>query len=170
MDPRQEQPGRQGPTAFSEFFEASHASLFRAMYLLTGNRQEAEELTQEAFVRVLERWDRVVRMERPEGYLYRTALNLHRNRQRRARAALRRVVASPEPPRDDFDRADERDALARALAKLPARQRAAVILTELLDYSSERAGEVLGIRAGTVRALTYQGRNALREALGGRDG
>ncbi|MFL5797919.1 MAG: RNA polymerase sigma factor [Actinomycetota bacterium] len=169
MDPRERKPSHTGPAAFSEFFEASHVSLFRAMYLLTGNRQEAEELMQEAFVRVLERWERVVRMESPEGYLYRIALNLHRNRQRRARLVVRRLTA-PSAGVDEFDRADERDALARALAKLPPRQRAAVVLTEVLDYSSEQAGEMLGIRASTVRALAYQGRNALRESLGGHDG
>ena len=124
---------------------------------------------QEAFVRVLERWDRVARMDRPEGYLYRTAMNLHRNRQRRARLALRKLTSSAAGT-DEFHRAEERDALARALAKLPPRQRAAVVLTELLDCSSEDAGRILGVRSGTVRALAYQARNALREALGGQDG
>src|SRR5205814_680698 len=122
-----------GPQGFAEFFAASHSSLFRALYLLTGDRQEAEELMQEAFVRVLERWERVARMERPDGYLYRTALNLHRNRQRRARQAVGRLLA-PSADVDEFGRADERDELARALGKLSRRQRAAVVLTELLGY------------------------------------
>jgi RNA polymerase sigma-70 factor (sigma-E family) len=169
MEPREIAPNHGGPGGFSEFFEALHASLFRAMYLLTGNRQEAEELMQEAFVRVLERWERISRMDHRDGYLYRTALNLYRNRRRRARLAVGRLAAPPGAA-DEFARADERDALARALAKLAPRQRAAVILTELLDLSSDEAGEFLGIKAGTVRALAHQGRNALREALGVQDG
>jgi DNA-directed RNA polymerase specialized sigma24 family protein len=51
----------------------------------------------------------------------------------------------------------------RSLALLTKRQRAAVVVTELLGYSSEEAGEILGIRAGTVRMLTSQARAALRE-------
>ncbi|HEY7280764.1 MAG TPA: sigma-70 family RNA polymerase sigma factor [Actinomycetota bacterium] len=158
-----------GPPSFAEFFEGSHRDLFRALYLLTGSAAEADELLQEAFVRVLERWDRVSRMDRPTGYLYRCAMNLHRNRRRRARLVWH-PMASDVDGTDQFARADERDALARGLAVLPPRQRAAVILTELLDYTSEQAGEVLGVKAASVRALAHQGRRALREALGGRDG
>ena len=67
---------------FEEFFDAEHVRLARALYLLTGSAAEADELTQEAMVRVYERWDRVQRMDSRQGYLFRTALNLHRSRVR----------------------------------------------------------------------------------------
>ncbi|HXJ64905.1 MAG TPA: SigE family RNA polymerase sigma factor [Actinomycetota bacterium] len=156
------------PVSFVEFFEAWRQPLFRAVYLMTGNREEAEEIVQEAFVRVLERWDRVAAMERPEGYLFRAAMNLHRNRRRSLLRAPRR--ASEGASADEFTRADERDAVARALAALPPRQRAAVVLTELFDFSAEETGGMLGIRAGTVRAHVHQARRTLRDALGDRDG
>ena len=67
--------------------------------------------------------------------------------------------------RDAFAAADERDALARALARLPERQRAAIVLTELLGYSSEEAGGVLGVKDVTVRSLASQARSTLRTHL-----
>lgn len=154
--------------SFVEFFEAWRLPLFRGAYLMTGNREEAEEIVQESFVRVLERWDRVAGMERPEGYLFRVSMNLHRNRRRRPRPSHN--AAGAVVPPDEFARADERDALARALAALPPRQRAAVVLTELFDLSADEAGAAMGIRAATVRAHVHQGRRALRDALGDQDG
>ena len=70
---------------------------------------------------------------------------------------------------DAFAAADERDAVARALAALPERQRAAIVLTELLGYGSEEAGEILGVRGVTVRSLASQARSTLRTVLEDRD-
>ena len=156
------------PASFEGFFEAEHARLLRALYLVTGNVQEAEELMQDAFLAVWERWDRVAAMDEPVGYLYRTAMNRFRSRLRRVNRAARKVVGSAAGG-DAFAAADERDALARALATLPERQRAALVLTELLGYGSEEAGRILGVRDVTVRSLASQARAALRENLGGPD-
>ena len=149
---------------FEAFFRAEHARLLRAMFLVTGNRHEAEELMQDAFLRVWERWDRVSGMDDPTGYLYRTAMNAFRSRLRRAARAARRAVGLA-PSEDEFARADERDAVARALVTLTPRQRAAIVLTELLGYGSEEAGQVLGVKAVTVRTLASQARTALRSKL-----
>ena len=64
--------------SFEGFFEAEKLRLYRALCLITRNRFEAEEITQDAFVRLLERWDRVSAMEDPTGYLYVTAMNTFR--------------------------------------------------------------------------------------------
>jgi RNA polymerase sigma-70 factor, ECF subfamily len=157
------QPATAAPS-FEDFFRDRHERLLRALYLVTGNRQEAEEVMQDAFLAVWERWDRVGSMEDPTGYLYRTAMNRFRSRLRRATRAARRAVGLAEGG-DAFAAADERDALARALATLPDRQRAAVVLTELLGYASEDAGRILGVKAASVRALASQGRAALRSRL-----
>lgn len=164
-------PGEQDPPAvrsFESFFEAEHDRLLRALYLVTGNAEEAEELMQDAFVAVWERWDRVGAMDEPTGYLYRTAMNRFRSRLRRAARATRRVVGAAEGG-DAFAAAEERDAVARALARLPERQRAAVVLTELLGYDSTEAGRILGVKDVTVRSLASQARAVLRTELEDRD-
>lgn len=150
--------------AFESFFRDEHAGLFGATYLIAGNRQEAEELMQEAFLKVWERWDRVAVMDDPTGYLYRTAMNAFRMRRRRTAVAIRRVVGKV-PSSGAFDAVERRDAIDRGLATLAPRQRAALVLTTLLEYSSEEAAAMLGIKAVTVRVLASQARAALRQAM-----
>jgi RNA polymerase sigma-70 factor (ECF subfamily) len=151
-------------TSFESFFESQQATLYRRLCLLTGNRTEAEELMQDAFLRLWERWDRVAAMSDPEGYLYRTALNLFRKRYRRASLAVRRAVGGA-PPEDVFAASERRTAVSAALATLTPRQRGALVLTQLLGFSSEEAGELLHIRPATVRALATQGRAALKATM-----
>jgi RNA polymerase sigma-70 factor, ECF subfamily len=161
--------GSQRAPEFAAFFEAHHERLFRAMWLLTRNRAEAEELAQEAFLRLLERWDRVGRFPDPGAYLFRTAMNLWRSRLRRAEVAARRVVHQI-PPDDQMADVEGRDAVVRALAALPRRQQAAVVLMDVLDLSSEQAGAILGVRAATVRVLVTRARMSLSTVMGGSDG
>lgn len=87
--------------SFETFYQAEARTLFRRLWLVTGNHAEAEELMQDAFLRVWERWDRVGGMDDPLGYLYRTAMNLFRKRYRRAMLAVRRT-AGLAPSIDDF--------------------------------------------------------------------
>jgi RNA polymerase sigma factor (sigma-70 family) len=157
-------PGRD----FEGFFREEHERLFRALWLLGRDRHEAEEIAQEAFLRLWERWGRLRLHADPTGYLYRTALNVWRSRLRRAAVAARRTL-HPTRRTDDLADVDERDAVVRALAGLPARQRAAIVLMDVLDLSSERAGSVLGIRPVTVRVLAARGRATLANEIGARD-
>lgn len=99
---------------FEAFFEAEQRRLYGTLCLATGNRAEAEELMQEAFLRLWERWDSVRGLEDPVGYLYRTAFNLFRNRLRRAVRATRRIVG-PNPDHDAFSAIDERQDVLAAL-------------------------------------------------------
>jgi RNA polymerase sigma-70 factor (ECF subfamily) len=150
--------------AFEDFFRGQTQNLYAHLCLITGNRAEAEELAQDAFLRLWERWDRVADMEEPVGYLYRTAMNLFRKRYRRVGVALRRTV-SVELREDEFATAEDRSVVAGALVELAPRQRAALVLTELIGFSSEEAGRMLGVRPGTVRALASQGRSAMKQHL-----
>jgi RNA polymerase sigma factor (sigma-70 family) len=150
--------------SFEEFYEAESRTLFRRLWLISGDRAEAEEIMQDAFLRLLERWDRVGELDDPTSYLYRTAMNVFRRRYRRSLLAVRRTLA-PALARDEFAEADARDVVRRALATLTPRQRAALVLTELEDMSSNDAGDALGIRPSTVRALASQGRAAFRALL-----
>jgi RNA polymerase sigma factor (sigma-70 family) len=156
--------GLESARSFEEFFDTESRVLFRRLWLVTGNRAEAEEIMQDAFLALWERWDRVSRLDDPTGYLYRTAMNLFRKRYRRAVLAARRTVR-PDLRRDDFEEADDRAVVRRTLAELSPRQRAALVLTEMLSFTSEEAGAILGVRAGTVRALASQGRAAFRRQL-----
>jgi len=146
---------------FEAFYDAQSETLFRRLWLVTRNRAEAEEIMQEAFLKVWERWDRVGTMDDPVGYLYRTAMNVFRKRHRRAVLALRRTVRrSPEP--DHFSAVEDRDVVRRILGSLTPRQRAALVLTEMLGFSAEDAGRALGIQASTVRSLTHKARESAR--------
>ena len=153
---------------FDTFFEEEHERLFKALYFVTGQRQDAEELMQEAFLRMWERWDRIDTIADPTGYLFRVALNGFRMRRRRAAIALRRVLPTSEV-RDEFTDAEMRADVRRLLLGLTPRQRAALLLVDLLGYPADQAGSILGVRASSVRALTTQARRALRAAEGARD-
>jgi RNA polymerase sigma-70 factor (ECF subfamily) len=156
---------RLAPT-FEEFFEEHRRPLFGALCVITSDRLEAEEIAQDAFLKVWERWDRVALLERPDGYLFRVAMNTFRSRLRRARTAVRRTFVT-EPPPDLLATVEDRDDLARVLLPLSPRQRAALVLTGYLGYSSEEAADLLGVKASTIRALGTQGRIAIREAMEG---
>jgi len=77
---------------FEDLFAEHHERLFRALYLIVGSAFEAEELMQDAFLGVYERWDRI---ENPAGYLYRTALNATRSRFKRLTLAAKRTEDAP---------------------------------------------------------------------------
>ena len=150
--------------SFEAFYDAERRTLFRRLWLITGNRAEAEELMQDAFLRVWERWERVGAMDDPVGYLYRTAMNLFRKRYRRAVLAIRRSIGLA-PSRDDFADADDRETVQRVLSTLPPRQRAALVLTEMLGFTADEAGRALGVQASTVRSLSRHGRESFRRAM-----
>jgi RNA polymerase sigma-70 factor (ECF subfamily) len=149
---------------FEEFFEAERFRLARSLYLLTGSTAEADDLTQEALVRVYERWDRVRRMASPEGYLFRTALNLHRSRIRWLASRARQILQVTSPP-DPAEVVQGRDIVARALASLPTGQRAAIVLVEWLGMDPQEASNVLGIEPGSVRARLSRAKAALRQLM-----
>jgi RNA polymerase sigma-70 factor (ECF subfamily) len=157
------EPALRATPAFEVFFEQHRHRLFGAMCLVCGNRAEAEEITQEAFLKMWERWTTVSTLEAPEAYLFTVAMNVFRNRLRRASIAARRAF-SLASSKDDLAAVEDRDEVVRALRPLPSRQRAAIVLTDYLGLSSDEAARILGIRASTVRALASQARAGLRQA------
>src|SRR5262249_24319847 len=119
--------------SFEEFYRAHQQRLFVSLCLLTGNRQEAEEIMQDAFVRILERWDRLGHVRDPRAFLFRVAMNVFRNRYRRAKLAMRRTV-SPGSATDDLAAVEGRDAAVRVLRTLTPQQRQVAVLTWILGY------------------------------------
>lgn len=150
---------------FEDLFISERRRLFIALCGIVGDPSEAEEVEQEAFVRVLERWDRVATMADPIGYLYRVARNVFRSRCRRAHVAATVVFAERET--DRIAEIDDRDLVIRLLTTLSPHQRAAIVLTGAFAYSSEEAGELLGIPASSVRVLTSRGRAVIRRRTEG---
>jgi len=150
------------PPDFAVFFAEEHRGLYEALYFVTGNRADAAELMQDAFLKLWERWDRIERIADPKGYLFRVALNGFRMRARAASRAARRLVPVASSP-DPFDRVDLREDVRRLLLDLTPRQRAALVLLDMYGYGSEEAARIMGIRPSTVRALATQGRAVLRK-------
>jgi RNA polymerase sigma-70 factor (ECF subfamily) len=103
-------------------------------------------------------------MGSPQGYLFRTALNLHRSRIRWLASRARQILP-PTPSPDPAEVVQSRDALARALASLPTGQRGAVVLVEWLGMDPQEAATALGIKPGSVRASLSRAKAALRRML-----
>jgi RNA polymerase sigma-70 factor, ECF subfamily len=154
---------------FEDFFIAEHERLFKALYMLTGNREEADDLAQEALLRTYERWDRVGAMDSPVGYMYRTAMNLYRNRLRGLLVRARRTFAAV-PEEDPSGPLSASHDVRNAVAQLPRSQREALVLVDWLGLGSEEAGQVLGIEASSVRGRLHRAHATLRQLLGGIDG
>ena len=90
-------------------------------------------------------------------------MNIFRNRYRRAKLGLRKAIGAT-PPIDAFGSIEDRISVSSALASLTPKQRAALVLTELLGYPADEAGRMLGVRGSTVRSLSSTARAALRDA------
>jgi RNA polymerase sigma-70 factor (ECF subfamily) len=149
--------------SFERFFQDEYERLGRALYLVIGDPIEAEDVAQEAMVRLYERWDRVSAGGSDVGYLYRTALNLYRSRLRRAAVRLRRGPRQAAKA-DPLSVAEDRDELGRLLAELPEGQREALVLVAWLGMTDEEAGVALGIEPVSVRVRVSRAKATLRRA------
>lgn len=152
-----DRPGGGWPTSFVALYRSQYEPMVRLAYLMLGSRNVAEEVVQEAFVRVRSHLDRV---EGPVGYLRVAVVNACRNQRRRA-SLERRISAQrvEEPTTPGFDE------LGDALAKLPHRQRAVLVMRYYLGMSEEEIADTLGCRRGTVKSSAHRGLLSLRGVL-----
>jgi RNA polymerase sigma-70 factor, ECF subfamily len=142
---------------FRDLYEQEFARVYRAVYLLAGDRQLAEDATQEAFARALSRWSRLVTHPAPAAWVTTTALNVAR-RQLRRRPDI--------PPVDRVTAAGEdRVALVEAVRALPPRQQEAVALHYLLDLNVADTAVAMGVDEGTVKTHLSRARGALARTL-----
>jgi RNA polymerase sigma factor (sigma-70 family) len=158
--------------SWDEVVRTHSARVYRLAFRLTGNRADAEDLTQEVFVRVFRALDNY----RPgtfEGWLHRITTNLFLDLARR-RARIRfealpedaeRVPGRERSPEQVFHDDNFDDDVQRALDALPPDFRAAVVLCDIEGLSYEEIAATLGIKLGTVRSRIHRGRTLLREAL-----
>jgi RNA polymerase sigma-70 factor, ECF subfamily len=150
------------PTSFEAFFEEHRQEVFSAVWMIVRDRQETEDLVQEAFVKVLERWDRFGDVLDPTAYTIRMAVNAWLSRRRRATVTMRKAFHLI-PDEDPMTQADAREDADRVLDTLTPKQRAAVVLTLMLGFTSEEAARVLRVRPSTVRVLVKRARDKLQQ-------
>ena len=151
---------------FREFVLARGSALSRAAYLMTGNRSQAEELVQSALVKAAVRWRRLVAGGDPEAYVRKIMVNDHISWWRRfTRRELPEASAGVVVVRDQADRTAERLDLAAALAKLPARQRAVIVLRFYQDLSEVETAAAMGCAVGTVKSQTFDALAKLRRLI-----
>ncbi len=148
---------------FLAFVAARYAPLVRTAFLLTGDRGHAEDLAQSALIRTYLAWGRLRAPQNADAYARRTLARLAaRSRRRRWNAEIptEHIAAPAAAAPDDGVAVDVR----RALAALPAGQRAVLVLRYLDDQSESETAELLGISVGTVKSRASRGLGQLRRA------
>ncbi|HVV75670.1 MAG TPA: SigE family RNA polymerase sigma factor [Mycobacteriales bacterium] len=152
---------------FRDYVVARSPAMLRTAYLLTGNRQEAEDLLQEALLRLAGSWRRISHETTVDAYLRRTMVNLRTSRWRKRR--VRSVPVSAVPDIAVFDPALEdlpaRHAIWAALSELPPRMRAVLVLRFYEDLSEVDTAAVLECSVGNVKSQTSRALDKLRAAL-----
>jgi RNA polymerase sigma-70 factor (ECF subfamily) len=159
--------------AWGELIERHKDGLVNTLTRMTRDRATAEDLAHDAFVRLFERATSYRPQGRFRAYLYRIAVNLLRSQQRRNQRW--RLITThflpvhddrPEPPASARLLGDERDRqVADALARLPQRFRAPIVLFNVEGWSYSEIAEALGCREGTVKSRIFRGRQLLRREL-----
>jgi RNA polymerase sigma-70 factor (sigma-E family) len=154
------------PREFVALYEQEHSRLVGALGLLVGDRYLAEELAQEALIRVCRDWEKVRRLDRPAAWLHRVAVNLAMSSHRRRRAEqrmLRRVSTRDSDTVHDADTATA-ETVRGALRQLPIDLRAVVVLRFYADLSVTDTAGVLRIPEGTVKTKTRRALAVLRDS------
>jgi RNA polymerase sigma-70 factor (sigma-E family) len=152
-------------TEFAEFASAASPRLRRMAFLMCGNWHTAEDLTQTALAKVFASWPRVRRQEAVHAYTTRTLVNTYLADRRLRRNG--EVLTDRLPDRPAGGPAPEdRIVVLDALATLPPRSRAVVILRYWADLNVEQAAAVLGCSPGTVKSQTARALSRLRDTLG----
>lgn len=160
----------QGREAFRAYVAARSPALMRTAYLLTGSRPDAEDLLQTALAKTYLAWDRIREREAVDGYVRKVMVNTQTSFWRRRRVDERPTGTLPERPgRDVTADLDLHDALWNALATLPKRQRAMVVLRYYEDLPEAEVARVLGVSVGTVKSTTSRALAKLRDDSGLRD-
>ena len=159
------QRGSSGPEQidFGDFVRQRSAALFRTAYVLTGSRDAAEDLVQEALEKACRHWRRISAVDSPEAYVRRIVVNLANDRWRRlGRAKETSAVPDRADPRDAYQRVELHDEVIRALQTLPMGMRTVVVLHYLHDMGDQQIAAMLGISANAVRSQLTRGLAKLR--------
>ena len=153
---------------FEEFYAANYGKVNALVAALLGDRNEAEDVTQETFARALARWPRLGSYELPEAWVRRVALRLAIDSRRRLRRTLRTLLSLRAAARDTEPEpgiALTFTPLGRALTRIPLREREVVVLHYVADLSVEQIAHDRGIGVSTVKARLAAGRRRLEREL-----
>jgi RNA polymerase sigma-70 factor (ECF subfamily) len=157
------------PEEFTDFYAASFRRLTGHLYAMTGDRAEAQDAVQEAFVRAWSHRGQLDRHGAPEAWVRATAWRIAVSRWHRARQGRLLLRSHPAPQVAEGPTPD-RVAFIDALRKVPAEQRRAIVLYYLCDLSVGQIAAETGVAVGTVKARLARGRAALaphlRESVG----
>jgi RNA polymerase sigma factor (sigma-70 family) len=149
-----------------QLYERHALRAFRFAYVVTGNREQAEDLTQEAFSRAFARIDTIQDSDAFGGYLRTTLLNLARAQHRRGQLERLSLLRSARRERTNAEGlpfgVEERERLWIALHRLPYRQRAALVLRYYEDLSEREAARTLGVSVASLKGLVARGIGTLR--------
>jgi RNA polymerase sigma factor (sigma-70 family) len=148
---------------FEQVFRSAYPSVLRTAYLVLRDRGRAEEVTQDAFLRLYERWGKAVSYEHPTAWVRKVVV---RDAIRRAERERRQTVVAVVPEGGTRDAVPDVD-LLNAVAALPPRQRAVVALYYLEDRPVEEVADLMEISESTVKQHLFQARGRLSEALVG---
>jgi RNA polymerase sigma-70 factor (ECF subfamily) len=150
-----------------EVFDASYRRLVVQLYAVVGNAGEAEDLVQDAFVRASASGSRFLKVDNPEAWLRRTAINQHRNRWRKLRNFSRiRSQLETRETGSDLPGLDEHLIVVDAMRQLSVAQREVLALHYLADLPVSEIASTLGVPEGTVKSRLMRGREALAAQLG----
>jgi len=152
-------------TAFREYVAERRPQLYRSAYLLCGDPHRAEDVVQDALVRLYVAWPRVARADNVDAYARRIVVNSHYDQTRRPWRRESAVARGPERPIPEGFPAEDAQALWTALRALPTGQRRVVVLRHLWGLSVEETAADLGISPGTVKSQTRDALASLRRAL-----
>jgi len=151
---------------FDRFAERACPMLLRSAFLLTRDRDDAEDLLQATLYRVARRWEAI--SSSPDAYAYRVLVNLARDRRRnlgRRPAEVPQDIGRFEPAGDETERVVERDAMTALVRGLPNKQREVIVLRFFLDLSVEETAAALGCSRGTVKSHTSRALRSLRSLV-----
>jgi RNA polymerase sigma-70 factor (sigma-E family) len=152
-----------------ELYRRYAGGAMRMAFFLTGDRELAQDLVQDAFVRVAGRFHHLHRPDAFEAYLRRAVVNLCASHHRRVRVARGYEATQPRgaDPVVDGPDVDTRELLRVALGGLPVRQRAAVVLRYYDDLPEQQVAQILGCSVPAVRSLVTRAMATLRDRVGG---
>ena len=148
--------------AFEAFYTENLARIVRACFLVTLDRAAAEDIAAEAFARLWSRWGAIHGTDHAGGFVFKTAMRLCRKR-------VRTVVPEVSGTEDPADAAVQRADVFAALAKLPLRQRQAVVLRDWAGFETRDVARMVGARESTIRVHLARGRESLRRTLAVKD-
>ena len=155
--------------AVRALYEERHVELVRFATFITGDAHAAEDVSQEAFMRVYDAWDRLDDPDRALAYLRATVVNLSRGRHRHQLVVERnqppRLVAVPSAEDDAMGRVG-RNAVLEAVSALPSRQRACVVMRHWLRMTEGEIAATLDVSIGSVRTHNKRGVQTLQRKLG----